>query len=113
MKKTRTKPWDAADYLETGEDMAAYLEAAFEDGDPALIAAAPGDISAREVGPQMRLLRCGKHPAPDRAYRVPGARRQQPGLEPHARLRAVQPAQEQFVGARDELPLWDESRNRR
>lgn len=58
MAKIRTKPWDAADYLETGEDMAAYLEAAFEDGDPALIAAALGDIArtrgmtqiAREAG---------------------------------------------------------------
>lgn len=58
MAKIRTKPWDAVDYLETGEDMAAYLEAAFEDGDPALIAAALGDIArargmtqiAREAG---------------------------------------------------------------
>ena len=37
--------FDAADYLNTPEDIAAYLEAAFEDGDPALIAAALGDIA--------------------------------------------------------------------
>lgn len=40
-----TRPWDAADHLETQEDVVAYLEAAFEDGDPALIAAALGDIA--------------------------------------------------------------------
>lgn len=43
--KTRTRPWDAADYLEAPEDMVAYLEAAFEDGDARLIAAALGDVA--------------------------------------------------------------------
>ncbi len=45
MAKTQTQTWDAANHLETREDMAAYLEAALEDGDPALIAAALGDIA--------------------------------------------------------------------
>jgi len=53
-----TTRWDAADHLETEEDIAAYLEAIFEDGDPALIAAGLGDIArskgmtkvAREAG---------------------------------------------------------------
>jgi len=45
MAKTKTKRWDPAEHLETGEDMAAYLEAALEDGDPALVAAALGDIA--------------------------------------------------------------------
>ena len=49
MAKTKTKPWDAAEHLETKEDIALYLEAAFEDGDPALIAAALGD-AARAMG---------------------------------------------------------------
>jgi probable addiction module antidote protein len=56
--KLKTRPWDAAEHLITEEDMAAYLEAALEDGDPALIAAALGDIArakgmsqiARETG---------------------------------------------------------------
>ena len=39
------RPWDAADHLQTQEDVVAYLEAAFEDGDPSLIAAALGDIA--------------------------------------------------------------------
>ena len=43
--KTQTTRWDVAELLETAEDMAAYLQAAFEDGDPALIAAAIGDVA--------------------------------------------------------------------
>lgn len=45
MAKTRTQPWDPAEHLETAEDMAAYLEAALQDGDPALVTAALGDIA--------------------------------------------------------------------
>ncbi|MSQ14523.1 MAG: putative addiction module antidote protein [Dehalococcoidia bacterium] len=45
MAKTQTRPWKVVEYLETEEDMAAYLEAAFEDGDPKLITAALGDIA--------------------------------------------------------------------
>ncbi len=45
MAKTKTVPWDVADHLETEADMAAYLEAVLEDGDPALVAAALGDIA--------------------------------------------------------------------
>jgi len=41
----KTSIWDAADSLDTPEDMTAYLEAVFEDGDPALIAAAIGHIA--------------------------------------------------------------------
>jgi probable addiction module antidote protein len=43
--KTTTKVWDAAEHLKTDRDIAAYLNAALEDGDPALIAAALGDIA--------------------------------------------------------------------
>ena len=58
MTTMQTYPWDAAEHLETKEDMAAYLEAALEDGDPALVVAALGDIArskgmtniARETG---------------------------------------------------------------
>lgn len=37
--------WDAAEHLTTETDMAAYLEAALEDRDPALIAAALSHIA--------------------------------------------------------------------
>lgn len=45
MTKTVTMPWDPADHFRTDEDMAAYLEAALEEGDPNLVAAALGDIA--------------------------------------------------------------------
>jgi len=47
MKKNKitTSLWDAAEHLETDEDMVMYLEAAFEDGNPALISAVIGDIA--------------------------------------------------------------------
>jgi len=37
--------YDTADYLKTEEDIAAYLEAVMEDGDPVLVAAALADIA--------------------------------------------------------------------
>jgi len=40
-----TTRWDAVDSLTTPESIASYLEAAFEDGTPALIAAALGDVA--------------------------------------------------------------------
>lgn len=49
MATIQTYPWDAADHLKTKEDIAAYLEAALEEGDPSLVVAALGDI-ARETG---------------------------------------------------------------
>jgi probable addiction module antidote protein len=45
----KTTPWDTADYLNSVEDIVDYLDAAFEDGDPALIAAALGNV-ARSKG---------------------------------------------------------------
>ena len=56
--KTKTRPWDVVEYLKTDADMAAYLEAVLEDGEPGLVAAALGDIArargmariARETG---------------------------------------------------------------
>jgi len=43
--KTKTIPWDSAEYLKTDKDIANYLEAVFEDGDPALISHALGVIA--------------------------------------------------------------------
>ena len=40
-----TSRWDAADHLDSKEAVLAYLEAVFEDGDPALIAAALNDVA--------------------------------------------------------------------
>lgn len=46
-----TRPWDAAEHLGDEEAIAAYIEAVIEDGNPALVAAALGDIArARGMG---------------------------------------------------------------
>ncbi len=53
-----TTRWDVADHLDSDEAVAAYLEAAFAEADPSLIAAALGDVArargmtsvAREAG---------------------------------------------------------------
>ena len=45
MPKTKTRIWDPAEHLTTEEEMAAYLEAALQEGDSGLIAAALGDIA--------------------------------------------------------------------
>ncbi len=58
MAKTKTHLWDVTRYLDSEEAMAAYLDAALEDDDPSLLAAALGDIArakgmtqiARETG---------------------------------------------------------------
>ena len=44
----KSASYDSAAYLKTREDVAAYLEAAFEDGDPALIAHALGVVARAE-----------------------------------------------------------------
>jgi probable addiction module antidote protein len=45
MAKIKTRKWDAAAYLDTDARIAAYLNAALEDGDAALVTAALGDIA--------------------------------------------------------------------
>lgn len=41
----KTTKWDVTANLESEDKMAHYLDAVFEDGDPALIAAAIGDVA--------------------------------------------------------------------
>ena len=41
----KTAKWDAVDHLKTDDDIVAYLEAVLEDGHPALVAAALGDVA--------------------------------------------------------------------
>jgi len=47
--KTKTTSWDSAVYLKSDQDIVNYLEAVFEDGDPALITHAFG-VVARAKG---------------------------------------------------------------
>ena len=44
--KTKTRPYDAAEYLKTEADVATYLQAALEEGDAALVVHALGNIAA-------------------------------------------------------------------
>ena len=44
-KHIELRAWDAAEHLESDEDIAAYLDAALEEGDPALVVAVLGDIA--------------------------------------------------------------------
>lgn len=56
--RTKTTTWDPARYLTSDEAVAAYLDAALDEDDPALLAAALGDVArakgmteiARETG---------------------------------------------------------------
>lgn len=45
MPKTATTLWDPAEHLTSTEAKVAYLESALQEGDPALVAAALGDIA--------------------------------------------------------------------
>jgi probable addiction module antidote protein len=61
MAKTRTRKWDPAEHLRSDADIAAYLEAALAEADPALIAAALGDIArARGMGDLARQTGLGR-----------------------------------------------------
>ena len=46
--KTKTTAWNVTEHLKTKEEREAYLNAAFEDGDASVIAAALGDIAKAE-----------------------------------------------------------------
>jgi len=45
LKMSELQEFDAAEYLSTEEDVAAYLTTVLEENDPALLAAAIGDIA--------------------------------------------------------------------
>jgi probable addiction module antidote protein len=45
MMTLKTTKWDVVDHLKSDEDIAYFLEAVFEDGDPSLITAALGDVA--------------------------------------------------------------------
>ena len=48
MANTETLPWKTEDHLRTAEDIAAYLQAVFEDGDPELVSHALGVVARSE-----------------------------------------------------------------
>lgn len=82
IKVAELREFDPADYLDSKEDMAAYLTAVLEEGDPSLLAAALGDLArargmtqiARESGitreALYKALRPGSEPRFDTVSRV-------------------------------------------
>jgi len=44
-REVKFRRYDVVNYLQTEDDIAAYLDAVMEDGDPALIASALGDVA--------------------------------------------------------------------
>lgn len=67
MAKTKTQAWDAADHLQSDEEIAAYLEAALRDidessvGDAGLFAAALGDVArAKGMGEVAKATGLGR-----------------------------------------------------
>ena len=74
MAKTKTRAYDAAEYLETEDDMAAYLQAALEEADPALVIHALGNIArARGMSQIARQTGLGRESL-YRAFRPKGIR---------------------------------------
>jgi len=82
IKVSELPEFDAAEYLESDADVAAYLTAVLEENDAALLAAALGDIArsrgmtqvAKESGISRealyKALRPGSHPRFDTVHRV-------------------------------------------
>lgn len=62
-----TTPWDGAEFLNTPEAVAAYLEAAFEDGDPRVVAHALGKAARAkgisQIAEETGVTRAGLHKA--------------------------------------------------
>jgi probable addiction module antidote protein len=79
MMETKTAPYDVAEFLETPEEMAAYLEACIQEsvGDAAFIAKALGDI-ARAKG--MTQVACESGMSRESLYKALSGDRN-PGLE--------------------------------
>src|SRR5712671_2885534 len=63
----KTTRWDSADYLKTKEDIAGYLDAVLEDGDPELLKLALGNVARSkgmtEIAKDARLSRSSLYKA--------------------------------------------------
>ena len=84
MGKTETSAWDPVEHLESEDDMVTYLEAAFEEDDPALIGAALRDIARAkgdDVGGARRRTRPGKSLQGNVSQREPGVRHRAEGRQ--------------------------------
>jgi probable addiction module antidote protein len=61
MAKAKTRAWNPAEHLDSPKAMAAYVAAALEDGDAALVAAALGDVArAKKMSDVARATGLGR-----------------------------------------------------
>jgi len=61
LKTVKTTIWDPAEYLETDDEIAAYLDDIFATNDPRLIIAAIGDVArARGMSRIAEDVECGR-----------------------------------------------------
>ena len=102
--KTKTRPFDAANYLHDEEDVAAYLAAVMDEGDPALLAGALGDIArargmaqlARDTGLSReslyRSLSGERAPSSDTLFKVMKAMGLQLSVQPAKPAKPAKPA---------------------
>ena len=67
-KAVETRTWDASEHLESEEDMAAYLDAALEDGDATLVVAVLGDIARAKGMSQIAAKRAWDAKASTRLF---------------------------------------------
>lgn len=115
MARTRTLKWDPAEHLRSEADMTAYLEAALEGGDPAVVAAVLGDIArakgmsdiARDAGlgreSLYKALSAEGNPEFGTVLKVVkalGLRFQVRGLQPKGAASAHEPPPEGFYARR-------------
>jgi probable addiction module antidote protein len=56
----KTTRWDAADTLETKQDIAAYLDTVLDDGDPNLLKAALGNVARAMTKEQVSCIKLGE-----------------------------------------------------
>jgi probable addiction module antidote protein len=61
----RTTRWDAVDHMKTRDNIAHYLEAVLEDGDPELLKLALGDVARTPIAKE-----AGLPPLPDDVVRA-------------------------------------------
>jgi probable addiction module antidote protein len=100
MAKAKTKPYDAAEYLETDADLAAYLQAALDDGDPAIVIHALGNIArargmseiARQTGLRRESLYKALSPEGNPEFATVLKVVQALGIELHAEPSHAQPS---------------------
>lgn len=107
MSKTKTKPFDPAEYLEDSESVAAYLTDALESEDPAFVTDAIGVVArARGMSEVARKAGVSRKPLPR------SKRRRQPGIRHRpASVTSPRPAALRHSSTRTKIRLIRDGRS--